>query len=299
MTRVSERQRYDSTNTRIGSARQIADDAQQTVLSGRKLRNVSDDPVAMIRTLKNRGSIENIGQYRKNIEFARGYLAKTEESLLSMNEVLMRAVELGVQQANGSYDAAARLSTAEELRQLVEHAVGLGNTKFGNRFVFGGFQTSSPPVSPDGNYLGDDGVIFVKVDENSFRPVSLPGREVFDVPPEKEGKERSVISSLRRMYFALRNNDLNELRGSLDDVNNSVSKVSNAMAVLGARRSGVEDVVQRLDRSEETLNEDSNALESADPLKAALDLRRSETALQSTLAAGAKILNPSLLNFLQ
>lgn len=299
MTRVSERQRYDSTNTRIGSARQNADDAQQTVLSGRKLRKVSDDPVAMIRTLKNRNQIDNIGQYRKNLEFGRGYLAKTEESLMSMNEILMRAVELGVQLSNGSYDAAARKSTSEEVRQMMEHAVGLGNSKFGSRFVFGGFQTLTPPVSPNGEYLGDDGVIFVKVNQDSFRPVSIPGREIFDVPVEREGKEISVVASIRKMYFAMKDNDADKLRESLDDVNNSISKVSNAMAVLGARRNGIEDVAQRLDRSEETLTEDSNQLESADPLKAAMDLRRSETALQSTLSAGAKILNPSLLNFLQ
>lgn len=298
MTRVSERQRYDSTNTRIGTARQLADDAQQTVLSGRKLRNVSDDPVSMMRALKNRHRIENIGQFRKNIEFARGFLSKTEESLLSMNEIMMRAVELGVQLANGSYDASARASTSEELRQLTEHAVGLGNSRYGNRYVFGGFQTSTPPVSSEGDYLGDDGMIFIKVDEDSFRPVNIPGREIFDVRPEKEGQEKSVIGSLRRMYFAMRDNNLDELRASLEDVNNGITKISNSMAILGARRSGIDDVAQRIDQTEETLNTDNNQLESADPLKSALDLRRAETALQSTLSAGAKILNPSLLNFL-
>lgn len=299
MTRVSERQRYDSTSNRIGIARQTADDAQQTVLSGRKLRKVSDDPVAMMRALKNRHRIENIEQYRKTIEFSRGYLSKTEESLLALNDTLMRAIELGVQQANGSYDAQSRDAAAEEVRHLVEHAVGLGNARYGNRYVFGGFQTSQPPVGEEGHFLGDDGIIYVQLDEDSYRPVSIGGREIFDTNVEEGGKDVGVIHALRELYFSLRENNIGGIQQSLNQLNGGVTKVSNAMAVLGARRGGVDNVANRLDYSEERLVEDNNKLESADPTKAALDLRRAETALQSTLTAGAKILNPSLLNFLQ
>jgi flagellar hook-associated protein 3 FlgL len=285
---------------RMNTVRQVADDAQDTMVSGRKLRRISDDPISTVRVLRNRSKLQNVGQFRKTLDFSRGFLQKTEDALVSTNETLVRAKELAVQQANATWDADARNAVAQELRQLADHVVGLANSSYADRYVFGGFQTSQPPFSPDGSFLGDDGVIFVQMDEDSFRPVSLPGREVFDPIPESGVKhEEPIVKSLRDMYKALSTNDIEGIWASIDKLEAGSKRVVNAVAVVGARRSAVEDVARRLDHHEELLLSDNNTLESADPFKAAMDLKGAETSLQSTLTSSSKLLTPSLLNFLQ
>ena len=299
MARVSERARYMSTENRIGMVRQMADDVQETAISGRKLRKMSDDPVAAVRSFRNKTKLENIGQFRKTLDFAKGYLSKSEDALLGINESLIRAKELAVQQSNSTWDANTRATVAEEIRELADHCVQLGNSTYGNRYVFGGFKTALPPVAPDGNFMGDDGMVFVQVDEDSFRPINISGREVFDVPPSEDGRNQPVIQVLRKMYAALKGNDVDGLHTSMEQLDMAMSRMIQSTASLGARRASINDVGERLDRSEERLLTDSNELEAADPVKSAMDLRRAESAMQYTLQSSAKILSPSLMSFLQ
>lgn len=298
MARVSERFRYGTTQNRMNTVRGVSDEMQETAISGRKLRKVSDDPVGAVRVFRNRTKLENIGQFRKTIDYARGYLQKTEDAMRGINDALIRAKELAVQQSNGTWDADTRATVAEEIKNLADQVVQLGNSTYADRYVFGGFQSAQPPVAPDGNFLGDDGMVFVQVDEDSFRPVNVSGREIFDLPPEEEGRNVPLVQVLRKMHGALASNDIDGLRKSMDQLDLAMGRLVNSTAALGARSAAVEDVAERLDRTEERLYADNNELEGVDPVKAAMDLKRAENAMQFTLQSSAKILSPSLMSFL-
>jgi flagellar hook-associated protein 3 FlgL len=299
MVRVSERLRYDATNNRVDAVKQIADDAQEVAISGRKLRKLSDGPASSVRVFRNRTKLENIQQFRKTLDFANGYMGKSEDVLMSLSETLMRARELAVQQSNATWSEADRRTVAEEVKQLIGHCISLGNSTYADRYVFGGFQTSNPPISPEGMFVGDDGEIICQIDEDTFRSINISGRKVFDVEPENEKKEVPMIEGLKLFYVALENNDTNGVRDAMRNLDDASRRVVNYTAALGARRSAMKDVEERLDKSEEELLKDNNALEGADPIKSTLDLKRSEQALQYTLQSSAKIIQPSLLQFLE
>ena len=297
--RISEQYRYGTTLDRIGNVKNIADDVNETAISGRKLKRISDDPAATIRVLRNRTRITNLDQYRKTLDFGKGYLAKTEDALSSIYESLIRAKELSIQQSNNIYDEPARKAVAEEIRQILNHVIILGNSTYNDKYVFGGFQTTQPPVSPDGHYLGDDGFIFVQVDEDSFRPININGRDVFDVPGGQEGKRPPLVSILENMYESLFSWDRDKLHQSMVDLDSAMNSVVTATASLGARRVALDDVSERLDRGESQLHSDNNNLEGADMVKSSIDLKRAENALNFTLQASSKMLTPSLLEFLK
>lgn len=299
MTRVSERYRYDSTQTRINMVRNAADDVQETAVSGRRIRKLSDDPVATVRVLRNRTKLENLNQFRKTLDFARGFLSKSEDAMMGINDALIRAKELSVQQANATWDASSRATVAQEIRQLAEHVVSLGNTTYADRYVFGGFQTTYPPISQEGRFLGDDGVIYVQVDEESWRPVNVSGRELFEVNPDKEDQSLPLVENLRKLAHALETNDLDSLHGSMVNLDSAIAHVIQITASLGARSAAIEDVGVRHDRSEESLLRDNNELEGADFVKTAMDMKRAESAVEFTLNSSSKILSPSLLDFMK
>lgn len=299
MARVSERSRFESTGNRIAQVREWNDNVQETAVSGRKLRKVSDDPVATVKVFRNRTKLSNIDQFKKSMDFSRGFLSKIEDSLMSMNETLIRARELCVQQANATWDGKSRSIVAEEVRQLADHLVSLGNANYADRYVFGGFQTSTPPVAGDGTFAGDDGTIFVQLDDNTYRPVNISGRDIFDVSPENEGKEKPIVKTLRDLYMSLKNNEVGGIQQSIVHIDKGMDKLLAAVAVMGARRTAVEDIAQRLDLTEIGLLTDNNRLESADPVESAMDLKRAETAVGTTLASTQKILSQSLMDFLK
>ncbi|KAB8031806.1 flagellar hook-associated protein FlgL [Fluviispira multicolorata] len=297
--RISEQYRYGVTSDRIGNVKAISDDVNETAASGRKLKRISDDPVGTIRVLRNRNRISNLDQYRKTLDFGRGYLSKTEDALSSIYNSLIRAKELGIQQSNSTYDEPSHKAVAAEVRQILNHVIILGNTSYSDKYVFGGFQTTQPPISPDGHYLGDDGIIFVQVDEDSFRPINVNGREIFDVPAEFDGKRPPLVSILQNMYESLFSWDRDKLHQSMVDLDSIMNSVVTMTASLGARRVSLEDVSERLDRGESQLHNDNNNIEGADMVKSALDLKRTESAVNFTLQATSKMLTPSLLEFLK
>jgi flagellar hook-associated protein 3 FlgL len=130
MVRVSERQRFSSTANRIAGVRAMQDEVQETAVSGRRVRKISTDPVAAVRVLRNRNKLENMQQFRRTIDYARGYLGTIEDSLRGVTEALMRSKELAVQQANGIWDPATRQIVAQEVRNLGDEIVQLGNSTY-------------------------------------------------------------------------------------------------------------------------------------------------------------------------
>ncbi|MEY2986775.1 MAG: flagellar hook-associated protein FlgL, partial [Pseudomonadota bacterium] len=118
--RVSERMKFDATENRVNQARAFALDTQDQAASGRKLRAVSDDPSGAVRVFRNRTRLENVNQFRRTNDYVEGFLGKTEDSLRSITESIMRAKELAVQQSNGVWDAGSRKTVSYEIQQLAD-----------------------------------------------------------------------------------------------------------------------------------------------------------------------------------
>ncbi len=283
----------------MSRARQVADRIQEQAISGRKLHRVSDDPVAVVRSLRNRTQASSVDQYRKTIDFARGFLSISEDALRSMNDSLMRAKELSVQQSNATYDAASRGAVAKEIRQIEEHMIALGNSTYNDRFVFGGFQTFRAPISPSGHYLGDDGVIFVQVDGDSYKPVNIPGRVIFGAEGESGESRVPLLRTISELAQGLEDNNLDVVHNKMTELDKASETIINTLATIGARTTAIEDVSARIDLNEERVLQDSQRLEGIDTTKTALDLKRAESSLEYTLNSSAKILTPSLLNYLK
>lgn len=333
MTRISDSYRYNTALRQIDKIRNYSDKTTEDAATGVRLHKISDDPSSMVRVLRNRDYIGNAKQFHKNLDFARGYLSKTETALTSIHDSLLRAKELAIQQANDTYNADTRMTIAGEVNQIINHVINLGNSSYAGRYVFGGFRTDTPPVTPDGHYLGDDGHIFIQLDEDTFRPINASGQNIFGVKAEDESEgllrlpdpdnaplsliddeERDhnglklkssknpdfpCVTVLRDFQTALLNNDKKEIYSSIDRIQKKMDSVLISLTSLGARSHSLEDISERLEKAEEQIAIDNNNLEGTDFIKNALDMKKAESILNYTLESSSKILTPSLLSFLK
>jgi flagellar hook-associated protein 3 FlgL len=300
--RVTERMKYDATESRVNQARAMSMDVQDQAASGRKLRAISDDPSGTVRVYRNRTKLENINQFRRTNDYVEGFLGKTEDSMRGITDILIRAKELAVQQSNGVWDAGSRATVAYEVQHLADQIVQLGNSTYGDRFIFGGFQTATPPVSGDGHYAGDDGLIYVQLDEDNFRPINIPGRRIFEISVKDagpQGKNVALMRIVQDFRKALETNDKEGIFLASSRLDGAVTQMAELTASLGARRAAVQDAAARLDNLEGFILKDNVSIEAADPVSTALDMKRAETALSYTMNASAKVLGPSLMDFLK
>jgi flagellar hook-associated protein 3 FlgL len=298
--RVSDRQRYELANSRVGAAKSDNTAMLEQLSTQKRINRLSDDPIGLGESLKRKTQIASADQFLKNIDFSKGYIERTEGALNGIQDFLIRAKELSVSMANDTYDANSRLATAREVKEILEGVVALANSAYGNRYVFGGFRTMTPPVSRDGNFMGDDGAIFLQVDDGTFRQINLQARNLF-VPSadEREGGRLGMVHTLEILKQALETDDVEGIRRAMTELDFQMDKTSSYQATLGSIYNGIEETAKRLELNREMVQENLSRIEDADVYRVTSDFKRTESVLQSTLLASNKLLQPSLMNFMQ
>jgi flagellar hook-associated protein 3 FlgL len=119
-------------------------------------------------------------QFTKNINHAKSFLEFTDQSLNELSDLVVRAKELAISQSNdASSNVQSRQVTAQEINQIYNQAIQIGNRKLGERYIFSGFKTQTQPFDITGNYFGDSGDLKVQTQKDQFLAMNLPGSKVF------------------------------------------------------------------------------------------------------------------------
>lgn len=298
--RVSERMRYDQVNDRVERAKEKNARQLDRLSSQKDILNLSDDPIGAKQAIRFRDKIADIQGYQRNIEYSKGFLERSEDALKSIGDNLIRAKELSVAMANDTYDAASRDATAREVREILEELVSLGNTTFNGRYVFGGFRNQTPPLSLEGDYLGDDGSIFLQVSPGSFRQINLQARGLFEANEDERQKGHfAMLHTIEMLHDGLVANDKHMIQTAMSELDHQLEKTTSNQATLGGIWKSLHDTGHRLSNEETSQTAALSKAEDADIYDASSEFRRTEVVLQGTLMASTKLLQPSLLNFLQ
>lgn len=298
--RVSERHRYETVQDRVERSKGLHTDMLEQLSTQKRINRISDDPVGAARAIRLKGRIADMGQYQKNIDFSKGYIESAETALSIINDNLMRARDLSVQMANSTYGASSREAAGREIKEIISEVIARANTTYGKRYVFSGFRSETPTLSNEGIYNGDDGAVFLQVSNDVPRQINVQARGVFEAfPEEREAGHMNMVDSLNILYEAMMENDQQTVQRAMNELDFQMDKVQTARATLGARFNGIEHSGKQIEIDQELNTEDKSRIEDADFFKVSSDFRRTESVLQSTLMASNKILQPSLMNFMQ
>lgn len=178
--RVTDKMVHNQVVNNLQTNRGEMSDLQNKAATQKRITKPSDDPAAAARVLTARTEERGASQFIKNINYARSFLEFTDQSLSELSEALVRAKELAIQQAN---DAGAsgdtRRVTALEVEQIYNQVVQIGNRKIADRYIFGGYKTTTQPFDISGEYRGDDGDMKVAINKDAFVAMNVSGDKVF------------------------------------------------------------------------------------------------------------------------
>lgn len=124
---------------------------QEQISTQKKFSKPSDNPVAVMMGMNYRKGLNQVQQFSQNIGEVKNWVDSTDGALDQATSVLQRIRELTVQASNGTLDADQRKSINEEVKQLKEQLVNIGDTQIGDKYIFNGQQTNVRP-SDTGNY---------------------------------------------------------------------------------------------------------------------------------------------------
>ncbi len=265
--------------------------------SGKRFSMPSEDPVGVARSLKLRADINENRQFKKNAEDALSWLETTETALMQIKEVLQRARELAVQGANGVLSPEDCQKIAEEVVQLRDQLVSIGNSTYAGKHIFAGYKTNQAPVglNPDGslNYAGDLGQIMYQVGVSDILQGNMTAREIF----EPGGKD--LFADMQDFIDALNIGDSGTVGGIIGDIDVHMENILAKVAETGAKVNRMKLVVNRLEDDYLNFNKLLSQNEDADMAEVITRLKSEENVYMAALAGGARIIQPTLVDFLR
>ncbi|MFW5648199.1 MAG: flagellar hook-associated protein FlgL [Candidatus Alkaliphilus sp. MAG34] len=129
------------------------DKAQMQHYTGKRIHRPSDDPVGITRSLKIRADINELKQYKKNVEDAMSWLENTEEAIISNYKGLERLRgDLAVQGANGVYTPEDMIKIQKEITEIKNQLISCANTTYSGDYIFSGKNTDEKLLNSDGSY---------------------------------------------------------------------------------------------------------------------------------------------------
>ncbi|MCA8975833.1 MAG: flagellar hook-associated protein FlgL [Planctomycetes bacterium] len=159
---------------------------QQEVASGRRISRPSDDPAAALRIIPLRNDLRNLELLGDNVTLARETLNTGAASLEDASALMQRVRELTTQASNGTLSDEDRNSVAAEVDQLLSQLVSIGNSRRGDRYMFGGTESSSAPFElvdgPGGTrvvYHGNHDNLQVEVAPGVNTALNVAGDAIF------------------------------------------------------------------------------------------------------------------------
>lgn len=332
--RVTENTNFGAVRESIRRSKERMENLQGQTATLKKLNTPSDDPVGASKVLEVRTDKVNNEQFVSNGKLAEAFLNNSDHALDQLVEIVNRAKEIAINQSSAASSTdESRLGVAEEISQLFQQAVAVANTKIGDRYLFGGYKTQTPPVGVNGAYKGDEGQMMVEIAKGIYLSMNVPGIEAFNTHPEvvtppqpeehstemanrklasfdapgdsarlsdQAGPENvNVFDEIQNLRIGLLTGDLDSIRSTLDRFDQIHGQLVATRAKIGSRLQGLESTGQAMERHNITNAQLTSALEDADMAKVVSDLAKEETVFRSALASSQKLIQPTLMEFLK
>lgn len=267
---------------------------QDQLSTGKKISKPSDDPVVAMKGMYYRSNLTEVEQYKRNLSESYLWMENSEAGVEHVNEGLQRVRELTVQGLNGTLSESDKEAIAREVEQIKKDIMTVANTQIAGRYIFNGTNTSNPPVVDGGN-----GAPHANLNTNSYlvevsRGVSLKA----NINPDNVFSQ-DIFDTLQGIQETLEGKstgDLNTLLGTLDK---RLDILSAERSELGARYNRLEMVEARIDQQEVIATRILSDNEDADIERVIMDLTSQESVHRAALSVGARIIQPTLMDFLR
>ncbi|QNO14475.1 flagellar hook-associated protein FlgL [Alkalicella caledoniensis] len=273
------------------------ENVSQQLSTGKRINKPSDDPGDTVRSLRIRTELNEIKQYRKNIDTAKSILQYSDDALDNVGQGMHRAMELGVQALNDTYDESQRQAIAAEINGILEDMLQGGNSTFANRYIFAG-TTTNPPFVAERNDNGEITSIEF-VGNNESKPFELGIGSTMDTGMNGPGIFNPVFDGLIALRNGLMSSNREDISTGYDQVKQAFDSLLVDRADLGARVNQLELTEERMASAEFNLKKLQSDVEDVDMYEAAMNLANIEALHMAGLNVTARIIQPTLIDYLR
>jgi flagellar hook-associated protein 3 FlgL len=265
---------------------------QSQASSQKAITKPSDDPSGTGDSLRVRAQQRATEQYSRNVDSGNGWLTMGDSALSATEGILNRVRDLTVQGANeATLTPATREAIASELEGLKSELLGQANTKYQGRSVFAGNSDAGTAFTTDYSYNGAAGsAVQRRIGADSTVRVDADGAAIYGTGGD------SAFALIDKVAADLRAGT--SVNTHLDAIDDRIQTVIAGHAELGTRHAQILKAEESLMTLSGTLEAQRAGVEDVDLSKVLLDLKLQEVSYQTALSVTARVLQPTLMDFL-
>jgi flagellar hook-associated protein 3 FlgL len=268
-------------------------DYMDQLATGKKITRPSQDPVVAMKGMFYRSNLSENEQYQRNLSESYLWMDNSEAGLEHATNALQRVRELVVQGKSDTYGEQDRLAISQEIEQLKQDLVEVANTKVAGRYIFNGTNVDQPPVAQ-----GNPPVVTLNTEDymvevspgvkmkSNINAENVFGQELFN-----------NLEQIKEMFSGDFNAE--EMDDLLKDLDSRMDLVQAERSEMGARYNRLEMIDNRLGKTEVMANKIISDNEDADIERVITDLKSQESVHRAALSVGARIIQPTLMDFLR
>jgi flagellar hook-associated protein 3 FlgL len=282
------------------------------VSTGKAFQSASEDPVNAVKSMDINSEIKKTEQYEKYIGDAESMLNEQEVALSGISDALVEIQEVLQQALNGTYNDNDKKSLAEVVDSVKDNIVSLLNKDYGGKYIFGGWNTSTAPVVNDSEtytYNGTSITGMTAEEANDFQSQEFKYRTGNGTDVDVAMSVLEITGSGGDNLLSLLDNISNELKNPPSDneklneyfgqTNDFFDDINVKRSKVGAKMSGMDLLRNQNIEGRTSLMNLLSRVEDIDIEQAMIDFKTTEMVYNAALSVGAKIIQPSLADFLK
>lgn len=279
--RISHQMLHQNSMANMNNSMGRFQKAYNEALTGKQVTKPSDDPHGAAKAMELKSALATNEQYERNTSEAKLWLDETDQTVYEMVNVMQRVRELAVRGNNETLSPEDRAAVSGEVKQLTDQLRQFADTKVNGVDLF-----TKTVVDADGNSASAAKMMTVGGGLNI---------QVNATADELLGPEAELLTTLTNLATGLENGTAMDLE-AIDTGINRLLKVSSE---VGARTNRVESAENRMFDNTLQLKSMLSSITDVDMAEAITKLKSEESVYQASLAASAKIIQPSLMDFLR
>ncbi|WP_307892641.1 flagellar hook-associated protein FlgL [Bacillus swezeyi] len=288
----------------INSSYGKLDNLQSQISSGKKITKASDDPVVAMKSLKYNTQLSQVKQYQSNTSQAFTWLENTETNITEGIDVMAKVRELTVKAQNDTNGEEELEAIGVEIGQLKDQLIQIANAQVNGRYLFNGTNSDVTPIvkNADGSYTYNfenytsASDVNINVSPNASLKVNANPISAFG---GQSASGQNVFEMLNSLESALNSGSLDGMDDLLSDIDQFTEQMSAERSDIGARYNRLELINTRLSTQEETSTKVLSDNEDVELEKVITDFITQQSVHRAALSVNAKIVQPTLIDFLR
>jgi flagellar hook-associated protein 3 FlgL len=284
--RVTERSRIDAMNLAQGRASARLDKAARVASNGQRVTKPSDDPAAYGAMVRRDYALATLEEHAKIASRAQGELDVVQNVLSTAVDIMARAQETAVNGLNDTTGESGRKLLAEDVRTMRDELLSIANTRYGDKYLFGGSKTDTMPFDQvNGAFYGNDQIVRVPVLAGVTPPSNVSGAKAFT-----SVGGRDIFADLAALAQALDANDEDAIRTASKPLTDGHAQLVRSQVDAGFSSERFRDAADVLTSTKAAITEQLSKEIEGDPATQLTELTLARTAYERSIAVTKELL---------